>query len=82
MTRFIPSEFGIETRKYRDTKIGGLVGAKVKNTDYLIELAGKHDWFSWTGLSNGLFFDWVGHFIVMATGHDSVLTTIADARAR
>ncbi|KAH7166518.1 hypothetical protein EDB81DRAFT_853144 [Dactylonectria macrodidyma] len=56
--RFIPSEFGIETRKYRDTKIGSLVAAKVKNTDYLIELAGKHDWFTWTGLSNGLFFDW------------------------
>ncbi|KAF7552985.1 hypothetical protein G7Z17_g3953 [Cylindrodendrum hubeiense] len=56
--RFIPSEFGIETRKYRDTKLGRLVGAKVSNTDYLIELASKYDWFSWTGLSNGLFFDW------------------------
>ncbi|KAH6887114.1 hypothetical protein B0T10DRAFT_575674 [Thelonectria olida] len=56
--RFIPSEFGIETRKYRDTKIGGLLKAKLQNTDYLIDLASKHDWFSWTGLSNGLFFDW------------------------
>ncbi|KAF5664725.1 2-hydroxyisoflavone reductase [Fusarium heterosporum] len=55
--RFIPSEFGIPSRENRDTKIGRLLAAKVKNTDYLIELAGKHDWFSWTGLSSGLFLD-------------------------
>ncbi|KAF4463910.1 2`-hydroxyisoflavone reductase [Fusarium albosuccineum] len=55
--RFIPSEFGIESRKYRDTKIGRLLAGKVQNSDYLIELASKHDWFSWTGLSTGLFFE-------------------------
>ncbi|KAF4988125.1 hypothetical protein FGRMN_9955 [Fusarium graminum] len=55
--RFIPSEFGIPSRENRDTKIGRLLAAKVKNTDYLIELAEKHDWFSWTGLSSGLFLD-------------------------
>ncbi|KAF9767221.1 hypothetical protein IL306_000232 [Fusarium sp. DS 682] len=55
--RFIPSEFGVPSRQNRDTKIGKLLGAKVQNTDYLIELAEKHDWFSWTGLSNGLFLD-------------------------
>ncbi|KAJ3548192.1 hypothetical protein NM208_g1122 [Fusarium decemcellulare] len=55
--RFIPSEFGIESRKYRDTKIGRLLASKVQNSDYLIELASKHDWFSWTGLSTGLFFE-------------------------
>ncbi|KAF5623251.1 2'-hydroxyisoflavone reductase [Fusarium tjaetaba] len=55
--RFIPSEFGIPSRQNRDTKIGKILGAKIQNTDYLIELAEKHDWFSWTGLSNGLFLD-------------------------
>ncbi|KAF4452596.1 hypothetical protein F53441_4616 [Fusarium austroafricanum] len=55
--RFIPSEFGVPSRQNRDTKIGSLLGAKVQNTDYLIELAKQHDWFSWTGLSNGLFLD-------------------------
>ncbi|KAJ4007569.1 hypothetical protein NW752_010234 [Fusarium irregulare] len=55
--RFIPSEFGIPSRQNRDTKIGKLVGAKIENTDYLIELAQKYDWFSWTGLSPGLFLD-------------------------
>ncbi|KLO98483.1 related to 2`-hydroxyisoflavone reductase [Fusarium fujikuroi] len=55
--RFIPSEFGIPSRQNRDTKIGKILGAKIQNTDYLIELAEKHHWFSWTGLSNGLFLD-------------------------
>ncbi|KAF5637665.1 2-hydroxyisoflavone reductase [Fusarium sp. NRRL 25303] len=55
--RFIPSEFGIPSRQNRDTKIIKIFGAKIQNTDYLIELAEKHDWFSWTGLSNGLFLD-------------------------
>jgi hypothetical protein len=55
--RFIPSEFGVPSRQNRDKKIGKLLGAKVQNTDYLIELSKQHDWFSWTGLSNGLFLD-------------------------
>ncbi|TVY81249.1 putative pinoresinol-lariciresinol reductase [Lachnellula suecica] len=58
VTRFIPSEFGINTREVAGTKIGALLGAKVANVDYLIELAAKHEWFSWTGISTGLFFDW------------------------
>lgn len=59
--RFIPSEFGVPSRQNRDTKIGKLLGAKVQNTDYLIELAEQHNWFSWTGLSSGLFLDAVFH---------------------
>ncbi|RGP77047.1 hypothetical protein FLONG3_4876 [Fusarium longipes] len=55
--RFIPSEFGVPSRQNRDKKLGKLLGAKVQNTDYLIKLAEQHDWFSWTGLSNGLFLD-------------------------
>ncbi|CEI62002.1 hypothetical protein FVEN_g3041 [Fusarium venenatum] len=55
--RFIPSEFGIPSRQNRDKKIGKILAAKVQNTDYLIELSKQHDWFSWTGLSNGLFLD-------------------------
>ncbi|CAF3500457.1 unnamed protein product [Fusarium graminearum] len=55
--RFIPSEFGVPSRQNRDKKIGKLLGAKVQNTDYLIELSKQYDWFSWTGLSNGLFLD-------------------------
>ncbi|KAM0320575.1 hypothetical protein ACHAPQ_009932 [Fusarium lateritium] len=55
--RFIPSEFGIPSRENRDTKIGRLLATKVQNTDYLIELAEKHDWSLWTGLANSLSLD-------------------------
>jgi hypothetical protein len=65
--RFIPSEFGIPSRQNRDTKIGKILGAKIQNTDYLIELAEKHDWFSWTGLSNGLFLDSVCYMTLTET---------------
>ncbi|KAF6816491.1 NmrA-like family protein [Colletotrichum plurivorum] len=56
--RFIPSEFGIHTREARGTKIGALLTPKIQNTDYLIELAKKHESFSWTGIAVGPFFDW------------------------
>lgn len=58
--RIIPCEFGINTQEARGTKIGGLLRPKIENIDYLVELSKKHDWFSWTGLSTGSFFDWVG----------------------
>jgi uncharacterized protein YbjT (DUF2867 family) len=57
--RFIPSEFGYNTREARGTKVGGLLKAKIETVDYLIELSKKHDWFTWTGLSTGTLFDWV-----------------------
>jgi uncharacterized protein YbjT (DUF2867 family) len=57
--RFIPSEFGYNTREARGTKVGGLLKAKIETVDYLIKLSQKHDWFTWTGLSTGTLFDWV-----------------------
>jgi putative NADH-flavin reductase len=57
--RFIPSEFGYNTREARGTKVGGLLKAKIETVDYLIELSKRHDWFTWTGLSTGTLFDWV-----------------------
>ncbi len=57
--RFIPSEFGYNTREARGTKVGGLLKAKIETVDYLIEISRKHDWFTWTGLSTGTLFDWV-----------------------
>jgi uncharacterized protein YbjT (DUF2867 family) len=57
--RFIPSEFGYNTREARGTILGGLLKAKIETVDYLIELSQKHDWFTWTGLSTGTLFDLV-----------------------
>ncbi|KAI1074835.1 NAD(P)-binding protein [Whalleya microplaca] len=56
--RFIPSEFGINTRTVKDTAIGKILQGKVKTVDYLQEKSKEHPWFTWTGVSTGLFFDW------------------------
>ncbi|KAK3496164.1 hypothetical protein B0T13DRAFT_512000 [Neurospora crassa] len=54
--RFVPSEFGVHTRKQgvEKTKLGGLLEGKRAVVDYLISKEGD---ISWTGLSTGLFFD-------------------------
>jgi len=57
--RFIPSEFGINTRKVRGTSIGKILAAKIGTVDYLEELVAKGEGLTWTGVSTGLFFDWV-----------------------
>lgn len=55
--RFIPSEFGINTRKLQGLAIGKIVAGKTKLVDDLQKKAEENNKFSWTGLSNGLFFD-------------------------
>lgn len=57
--RFIPSEFGINTRKIDNTGIGAILQTKVKTLDYIIEKSKENPWFTWTGISSGIFFDWV-----------------------
>lgn len=54
--RFIPSEFGVNTRKVRDRPMGAILRGKVEVVDYLIE---REREIEWTGVSTGLFFDWV-----------------------
>ncbi|ROV91529.1 hypothetical protein VMCG_09466 [Cytospora schulzeri] len=55
--RFIPSEFGINTRKVQGLPIGKIVAGKTNLVDDLQKKAEENNGFSWTGLSNGLFFD-------------------------
>lgn len=57
--RFIPSEFGIDTRRTEEKSLGWILANKVNVTDYLSEVAKENPWFSWTGLAVGIFFDWV-----------------------
>lgn len=57
--RFIPSEFGINTRQLQGLKIGQIVAGKTKLVDDLQKKAEQNPGFSWTGISNGLFFDLV-----------------------
>ena len=57
--RFIPSEFGLNTRKLKGETIGKILTGKTGFVDYLDEKAKSNPSFSWTGLSTGLFFDFV-----------------------
>ncbi|KAF3071367.1 hypothetical protein CFAM422_006155 [Trichoderma lentiforme] len=56
--RFMPSEFGVDTRRTEEKSLGWILANKLSVTDYLSEVAKKNPWFSWTGLAVGLFFDW------------------------
>ncbi|KAM7191709.1 hypothetical protein V8F20_009186 [Naviculisporaceae sp. PSN 640] len=57
--RFIPSEFGINTRRVRDKPIGKILTGKIAIVDYLQEKAKENPTFTWTGLTTGLFIDGV-----------------------
>lgn len=57
--RYIPSEFGINTRKLQGEVLGKMLKSKIAHVDYLIEKAKSYPSFTWTGLATGLFFDWV-----------------------
>ncbi|KAI2622325.1 NAD(P)-binding protein [Hypoxylon sp. NC1633] len=56
--RFIPSEFGVNTRILQGTPIGSILQGKVKTLDYIIEKSEENPDFTWTGISSGIFFDW------------------------
>lgn len=57
--RFIPSEFGVDTRTIAGTKLQTFLAEKTAITDYLKEQAQKHEWLSWTGLATASFSEWV-----------------------
>ncbi|RFU72503.1 hypothetical protein TARUN_9754 [Trichoderma arundinaceum] len=56
--RFIPSEFGVDTRRTDESSLGWMLADKVKLADYLSEVVEKNKQFTWTGLVVGAFFDW------------------------
>jgi hypothetical protein len=63
---FIPSEFGINTRAVSGAAIGKILGNKVATADYLAEKAAENPGFTWTGISTGVFFDWVGLYLSLS----------------
>lgn len=56
--RFIPSEFGINTRQTLGTPIGKVLDGKTKLVDLLDSKSKEKPSLTWTGISNGHFFDW------------------------
>ncbi|KAI0466264.1 hypothetical protein F4859DRAFT_331215 [Xylaria cf. heliscus] len=56
--RFIPSEFGINTRFLGKEPIGTILQGKVQTLNYIHAKSKQNPLFTWTGISTGLFFDW------------------------
>lgn len=56
--RFIPSEFGLNTRTVTHPVLKNMLQTKVLTIDHLIEQNKKNPSFTWTGVSTGMFFDW------------------------
>lgn len=56
--RFIPSEFGINTRSLVEgSGLAKILDGKIKSVDHLEAVAAANPNFTWTGLSTSLFFD-------------------------
>lgn len=62
--RFIPSEFGLNTQKVQGGAAKILAG-KVKTQELLNEAVKSNPGFSWTGVANNLFFDWVCYLTIL-----------------
>ncbi|KAI0844358.1 NAD(P)-binding protein [Daldinia vernicosa] len=77
--RFIPSEFGINTRIVEGTPIGQILQGKVKTLDYIISKSRENPWFTWTGVSSGIFFDWGLKFGTVGFNKDTKTATIYDS---
>lgn len=57
--RIIPSEFGINTRFLGKEPIGSILQGKIQTLNYIHEKSKQNPSLTWTGISTGLFFDWV-----------------------
>ncbi|KAI1764664.1 NAD(P)-binding protein [Hypoxylon sp. FL1150] len=77
--RFIPSEFGINTRIVDGTAIGKILQGKIKTLDYLISKSEENPWFTWTGVSSGAFFDWGLNFGAIGFDKRTKTATIYDS---
>ncbi|KAK2008077.1 isoflavone reductase [Colletotrichum eremochloae] len=56
--RFVPSEYGLNTRTLEGEILGDWLKAKTAAVDYLIKKADENPGFTWTGIGTSLFFDW------------------------
>lgn len=57
--RFIPSEFGSNTMKPSFPEFEALMSVKLNLLKHLKERAVANPDFTWTGIANGPFLDWV-----------------------
>lgn len=86
--RFIPSEFGINTRKVEGQTIAKILGFKIKLVDNLIAIAKENPNFTWTGVNTGMFFDYLGldvkakKFSIVDSGNNRFQTTTRSTIAK
>lgn len=59
VSRFLPSDFGIDSRAVGEHRLSYQLQRKIKTQNYLSEKASQHAGFSWTALGVGLLFDYV-----------------------
>ncbi|OTB02681.1 hypothetical protein M426DRAFT_322440 [Hypoxylon sp. CI-4A] len=77
--RFIPSEFGINTRTISHDGLRSILQAKIKTLDYIISKSNENPWFTWTGISTGIFLDWGLKFKTVGFNKETKTATIYDS---
>lgn len=67
--RFIPSEFGHDLHRLERFPEGKtlrqLLDGKARTAQYIADQAKANPSFSWTGVGNSMFFDWVSSIILI-----------------
>ncbi|KJR81939.1 nmrA-like family protein [Sporothrix schenckii 1099-18] len=77
--RFIPSEFGLNTRQTRGQPIGVILDGYNKIADLVKEKSKVKPSLTWTSISTGLFFDWGLERGVYSIDVDKRTATIYDS---
>ncbi|KAF4463679.1 hypothetical protein FALBO_9493 [Fusarium albosuccineum] len=77
--RFIPSEWSMDTTILGDTTFGKLLSDKTSTHDNLYKLSTQNEFFSWTGISTGLWFDWGLEHLSLSFDKSTRTAEIADS---
>ena len=79
--RFIPAEFGMDSRNPLGAKLP-VCAPKVATQEYLQAKSNANPTFTWTGVANGMFLDWClqAGIIVDLRKHTAVLYNGGDVR--
>ncbi|KAI8716459.1 NmrA domain-containing protein [Fusarium sp. LHS14.1] len=76
---FIPSEWGMDTTILGDTVFGKLLSDKTSTRVHLDKLAKENEFFSWTGISTGLWFDWGLEHLSLGFDKNAMTAEISDS---
>ncbi|CAN8096347.1 unnamed protein product [Discula destructiva] len=77
--RFLPSEYGLNTRILEGEILGDWLKSKTAAVNYLIKKAEANPGFTWTGVATCLFFDWSIHRGIYGISLEDKSITIFDS---